>query len=60
MGYTDTDWAGSPTDRQSTSGYCIFVGGNLVTWKNKEQTVVAMSSAEDKYRAMAVTCELCG
>ena len=29
--YTDADWAGSITDMRSTSGYCTFVGGNLVT-----------------------------
>ncbi|KAH9657194.1 retrovirus-related pol polyprotein from transposon RE1 [Citrus sinensis] len=29
--YTDADWAGSVIDRRSTSGYCTFVGGNLVT-----------------------------
>ena len=29
--FTDADWAGSVNDRKSTSGYCTFVWGNLVT-----------------------------
>ena len=30
--YTDADWAGSPSDGKSTTGYCTFLGGNLITW----------------------------
>ena len=32
--FTDADWAGSIMDQKSTSGYCKFVWGNLVTWRS--------------------------
>ncbi|KAL6272266.1 hypothetical protein ACE6H2_022958 [Prunus campanulata] len=52
-GYTDADWAGSTTNRRSTFGYFMFVGGNLVMWRSKKQKVVSRSSAEAEYRGMA-------
>lgn len=51
--FTDADWAGDINDRRSTSGYCTFVWGNLVTWRSKKQSVVARSSAEAEFRAAA-------
>ena len=57
VGYSATDWAGSPTNRCSTSGYCVFIGGNFISWKIKKLDIVAKSSAEVEYRAMALaTC----
>ncbi|RVW24991.1 Retrovirus-related Pol polyprotein from transposon TNT 1-94 [Vitis vinifera] len=45
--------------RRSTSRYCTFLRGNLVTWRSKKQNVVARSSAETEFRAMAQgVCEL--
>lgn len=41
--YTNADSVGSTIDRRSTSSYCSFVGGNLVTCRSRKLNVVARS-----------------
>ena len=62
IAYSDADWAGCPTTRWSTSGYCVFLGQNFLSWSSTRQGTISRSSAEAEYRgvanAVAETCWL--
>lgn len=51
--FSDTDWAGDPDDRCSTSGFCVFLGSCPVFWCAKKQHTIARSFTEAEYRSLA-------
>ncbi|KAL4580545.1 hypothetical protein LXL04_016743 [Taraxacum kok-saghyz] len=59
QGYSDGDWAKCLFTRKSVSGYLVYFGSSLISWKSKKQNTVSRSSTESEYRALgSLTCEV--
>ncbi|XP_057535495.1 uncharacterized mitochondrial protein AtMg00810-like [Amaranthus tricolor] len=53
--YSDADWGTCAYSGKSLTGYCVFLGQSLISWKTKKQKVTSKSSTEAEYRSMSQT-----
>lgn len=49
--YSDADFAGCVDTRRSTTGFCITLGGSLLSWCSERQALVSRSTTESEYIA---------
>lgn len=57
FGYSNADWGADANDRKSTSGYVFLMGGGVISWASRKQTIVATSTCEAEYVAMCTVCK---
>jgi hypothetical protein len=55
VGFSDADHAGCPASRRSWSGAVWLFGGDLISWRCRQQTTVALSSMEAELVALTAT-----
>ena len=51
IGYSDSNWAGCADDRQSTTGYVVYLGAGPISWCSKKYSTIALSTTEVEYTA---------
>jgi len=51
--FADADWAGDEVGRRSTSGYVVLYNGAPIAWHSGLQSIVALSTCESEYIALA-------
>jgi len=57
--YSDSEWATCPETHNSITGFSVYLGESIISWKSKKQQTISRSSSEAKYHALAATtCEI--
>jgi hypothetical protein len=58
IGYTDSDWAGSVSDRKSTSRCFLSLGSSMTSWKIRKKSIISLIIVEVEYIvACSSSCE---
>lgn len=54
IGYSDSNFAGDPECRRSTSGVVFTMSGGPISWKSQLQKSTALSALEAEYQALSL------
>ncbi|XP_070008621.1 secreted RxLR effector protein 161-like [Nicotiana sylvestris] len=57
VGYCDADYAGDHDTRRSTSGFVFKLGTGAISWYNKRQPTVSLSTTKAEYWAATVAAQ---
>ena len=53
VSYTDASFGVNPDNRESTTGYLFFLGGGLISFGSKTQSLTAQSTVESELQALS-------
>jgi hypothetical protein len=47
-GYTDLEWAGSVSDKKSTSRCCFSLGSTMISWQSRKKSSISLNTTEEE------------
>jgi hypothetical protein len=57
-GHTNSNWAGSASDRKITSRCCFSLGSAMTSWQSRKQSNISLSTEKTEYiAACSANCE---
>ena len=57
VGYCDADWASDVDSRRSTTGYVFLHQGAAISWGNRRQKTIALSTTEAEFMAIVAAIQ---
>jgi hypothetical protein len=55
-GFTDSDWARSADDKNSTFDICLSLGYAMISWASRKQKSIALNTVEEEHIAACDAC----
>jgi hypothetical protein len=49
IGYTDSDWVGSVSNKKRISGCCFSLGSTMISWQSRKQSSISLNTTKAEY-----------